>query len=748
MIYNVITIACLALMLVAFLVVVINVAVKKRADKIAYIRSFKKGKGAILYFIAIPLYWIGHVYAGQDLLNGFFGAIKKTAELVVVKYDISSIQALLDANILYAIAIGACFIMVTMNAFLFAASLVSQYIWNWGANFLFGCSRKEKLIIFGNNEQNYSIYQSEKARAKIIVDNVDDKEAIQFYMKNIAYTSVTSFEKYIEYAVSQCMKKKTETVVVINTGDDEKNIMLCRLFIKRILEMDEAQRTACFGLMKIFVFGEPRYEAIYEDIMGDSCGCISYINKYQKIAMDFIDQYPFARFMTEEHLDYQTALAKEGVDINALFVGFGKTNRQIFTTSIANNQFIEKNAAGDVVIKKVNYHLFDKEKPENNKNLNHNYNRYKNECVDIDQENYLPLPDDPATVIPHKRNINEMEFYNEVRAIITKNANSVNYFVIAFGADLENIDLAQKLSFKCREWGVKNAYIFVKVRGEHKGQGLLEEDNCYIIANEKEVVYNVDKLLGDNIFKMAQMRNEVYELEYEITSAGGENLTENKVREIKANAYRNWYMAKTQLERDSSLYGCLSLRSKLNMLGLDYCPVSEKDHAEVSAEAYMDIYAKGDMPNSTYYNVTADGKPIVHYTLEFPSSTRKNLAIHEHLRWNSFMLTKGMFPATKQCILEETKLNDKGKVVFTNGKNYKLRRHGNITTFEGLEEFRKMVALRDQKPNESLEHAELRKDVIKYDYQLLDDAYWLLSRNGYKMVKKTKVISPFLKKSK
>ena len=27
-------------------------------------------------------------------------------------------------------------------------------------------------------------------------------------------------------------------------------------------------------------------------------------------------------------------------------------------------------------------------------------------------------------------------------------------------------------------------------------------------------------------------------------------------------------------------------------------------------------------------------------------------------------------------------------------------------------------------------------DVIKYDYQLLDDAYWLLSTNGFKIIKK------------
>ena len=53
-------------------------------------------------------------------------------------------------------------------------------------------------------------------------------------------------------------------------------------------------------------------------------------------------------------------------------------------------------------------------------------------------------------------------------------------------------------------------------------------------------------------------------------------------------------------------------------------------------------------------------------------------------------------------------------------------------TFEGLVEYRKIVAARDKTD-------EIKKDVIKYDYQLLDDAYWLLETNGYKIVKHVKM---------
>ena len=70
-----------------------------------------------------------------------------------------------------------------------------------------------------------------------------------------------------------------------------------------------------------------------------------------------------------------------------------------------------------------------------------------------------------------------------------------------------------------------------------------------------------------------------------------------------------------------------------------------------------------------------------------------------------------------------------GEVKHSNGRNYSVRRHGNLTTFDGLVEYRRMLTARDG-------NSEEENDVIKYDYQLLDDAYWLLSKNGFNIIKK------------
>ena len=98
-------------------------------------------------------------------------------------------------------------------------------------------------------------------------------------------------------------------------------------------------------------------------------------------------------------------------------------------------------------------------------------------------------------------------------------------------------------------------------------------------------------------------------------------------------------------------------------------------------------------------------------------SVRKTFAVQEHQRWNASMIACGIVPSTRKQI-------ENG-----DSKNLKLRRHGNITTFEGLIEFRKIVAQAKGKSEENT-------DVIRYDYQILDDLLWMFDVNGFKVIDK------------
>lgn len=729
----------LLLMIVFALTFLVALLRKNRADRVQYIHSFKNGKVAVIYLCSIPLFWLGYMCDGClpaeatwgnfHVIDSLFCAIQTSIELVVLKYPIAPISDAMKMSSLYHIVVYVCYVLVSFNAIFFVFSIISQYMWHNFRSFRFKCSNKSKLFIFGNTASSHTIYESDTTREKVIIDKISGEEQSDLYMQNILYKDTKNLLSIIDKIVTKSINGKTENVVVINTDTDIKNIEICNHFNRTIAALTPEKQTQCFNRLKIFTFGDPQNESIYEDIVTNGHGCITYVNSHQRVAIDIVEQHPFSLHLTEQHLNYSTACVREGVDINALLVGFGKTNQQFFLTSVANNQFIVK--VGDKVeLKRVKYHLFDCDAIASSKKLNHNYSRYENEILNnvgkgVKAEDYLPLPSQPAETTFHNLNINATEFYNEVRSVVVANPLSANFVVISFGTDLENIDMAKKLSCKFVEWDVPHYKIFVKVRQLNNEIALQNEPNCFAVGNEDKKVYNIDSIVTDRLTKMAQMRDALHEIQSVVIKK--QTVSQKDIDEISAAAIKKWYFALSHLQRESSLYCCLSLRSKLNLIGFDYAPM-DKHCEEVKESDYLNVYAVKD--ELTFYEVdgvplTAQGKPIIQYPSQFIDSLRRNFAIHEHLRWNSFMISKGMIPSTKEQILTEVDTDGK----YTNGKNYALRRHGNLTTFDGLVDFRKMVAERDGVP-------EVNKDVIKYDYQLMDEAYWFLAQNGYKIVKK------------
>ncbi len=708
--FTLITAVCFALLTAEVLYFVVSLCARKRAERINFLRGFKKAKCALIYFIAIPLFCIGHIYAGQDFFNAFFAAINQTVTLVVLKYSTSTITALMSANVFYRITIFYCFTLVAINALMFTVSLLGQRLWEWWRSFVFfRLTHKDKLYIFGSCDNNLDIYRSDRVHAKILVDKLDQEKRNRMYLDKISY--VCDDPKRLVEGIFDCLKKRKNGIsVVINTGSDEKNISFCRLFIAKLDSVKD--KIDYFERLKVYVFGDPKHETAYSDIMAASYGCISYKDRHLMVAMNFVKKYPMAYFLGE-NIIADTSLINDEVKLNVCMIGFGKTNRQIFLTSVANNQFLTKRD-GKIALKQVNYHIFDKEPAENNKNLNHTYYRFRNEVGD--SNDYLPLPDAPAVEKYYHLDVNSQAFYSDIRSVVSS-VRSLNFIVIAFGSDLENVDMAHKLADKRDEWGVENVYIFVKIRGD---LSFCRKD-CFVIGNEKDEVYNIDAITDDDILRMAKLRYQVYDLEYKIAHDKECVVDDNFVERCKKQSDYNWYVKKHRWERESDVYCCLAIRSKLNLMGLDCV----KGDGGMDESEYFSVYAKDDMP--TFMDGVLN-KKVVRYDIDFKPSLRTTLAIQEHYRWNSFMISKGMIPSTKQCILGEQVWKD-GKTEFTNGKNYALRRHGNITTYDGLVQFRKLVSTRDNT-------SERTADVMKYDYQLLDDAYWLLHECGYMIIRK------------
>ena len=77
----------------------------------------------------------------------------------------------------------------------------------------------------------------------------------------------------------------------------------------------------------------------------------------------------------------------------------------------------------------------------------------------------------------------------------------------------------------------------------------------------------MENIVAHSMMKMALLRNEAYYLEYKIKHRTDLTITQEDLLESKKKVEADWYLKKSQAERDSSIYCCLSLRSKLHLLG-------------------------------------------------------------------------------------------------------------------------------------------------------------------------------------
>lgn len=719
--YNLISILLIILMVFIVSRIVIKFVKFNKAERLEYIKDFKKGKFAIIYVIAVPLFTMAKLYDGGNFFVSFFSSITNAIELIVLKYSIGS--NLFFNNWVYAVAMCLLATLVLFNALALTISLLHQVLINFITYRKFKKGSGNRCFIIGYNPESEKIYNSCNEN-KIIIGSFDKNVLETLYNKNIVYKNFSDKKRQNSWIDKEFLDIALSTIaegysvkVIVNNQNKNENLELCLKFYEIIGKLKTEKQLQNFD---VFVYGDREIEEIYAKFVHSSKGCLHYVNALRLIAMDFIDNYPLTRYMDSNHIDYDTAFVKEGVDINVSLVGFGKVNEQIFLSMVANNQFITS-VKGKICPKLVNYHLFDIKGGYSTFNVN-KYFRYKDYfyCdgkVSVDEEEYLKLPYLPANEKFHTVDLNTNDFYNQLDTAISKGKNSINYVIVSLGDDYKNIDVANRLTVKIKENGLTNTHIFIKIRDDKVVENckiLLDFDVCKIFGSNMEVSYNYDKIVSENYMKMAVKRNFIYDIEKDA-------LSEEVSSSVFKQSIIKWYTKFTELERESNVYCCLSIKNKLQMMGLDVARIDSSKRG-LSFKEYMDIYAKGDMP---VIEEDLGGSKRIKYDLNFKESLRSNMAYQEHSRWNAFMITKGFIPSKKIDILQ--KRDSTGK--FTNGKDYSLYHHGCLTTMEGLIEFRKLLAERDGEP-------EVNKDVIKYDYQLLDGAWWILNQSGFKIVKK------------
>lgn len=728
---------------------------KDRAQRLKYFNNYKKGNFLLIYIISMPLYFLASLYENGSAVKAIFDAFKSGVELVVLKFDYDGVALLMQDNTYFAVAMWACYALVVLNTAFLAMTLFARRMENELRRASVR-SLKKVYVIVGFNDSNKQIISSigKDEKCVLLVDDVTQD------VKNYAFIEKIAYARLLDDNVSDTLKKlfncenqskqnskggfyDKSVEVIVNTLHDEKNLEYCQQISALVLEQNlgELVWDDSRGL-NAYVFAEPSNEQVFLKLTKKTSGCVHYINKYKLVAMDFVGKYPLTQFMSEEQIDYDTATIKEDVAINVAMIGFGKTNQQIFLTSVANNQFltIEQTESGKTLkTKLVNYFAYDKKDSQNDKNLNHNYFRFDSELTD---EKYLPLPEKIANESFLTLDINDKDFYVSLKENLKSDDEhkKYNYLIIAFGTDMQNLDFAEKICEKLKEWEIDGyTHIFVKVRNDALKHSYIEAEHpCYVIfGNEREIVYNVSQIVDEKTEAMAKDRHICYSMadrqkafvdaQNLVKKAQEEGCSQEEISALKEkyknalvcdpqgwtkSAIKRWYDFH-QTQRESNIYAVLSIRMKLQLMGFDY----EKGSDGGEESAYLDKYQKNDEIEYEDTGVVM-GRRIEKYTLDFKHDTlRERMTIQEHQRWNAYMITCGFVPETLDNI--------------KNGrfKDFDTRKHSNLTTFDGLVEWRKIKA-------EVSGDSEADCDVIKYDYQLMDNVAWLLRKHGYRIIKK------------
>lgn len=540
------------------------------------------------------------------------------------------------------------------------------------------------------------------------------------------------------------------TTIFVNTGHEARNLELCRSLSKVIsgllasdtnaylncrdkspysAQMLEIEKRIVDKLnrLHVIVFGDQRYEQVYLQLQKESSGVLQYANPYLQSAFSFVQHHPMTESIPQSWLT--NGCIDADVDLNVIFLGFGETNQNIYSLHRTVNQFITAKDQEIPGSKRVHYFIYDRDTLNDN-GLNHADLRYETDFLkDIEKgrirkEDYLPLPDPAADTDPIRMDYNSLQFYDSLKDILLKSSKSVSQIIICVGDDLENIDLGQKIAEKKKEWGINNLSIFVKVRTINARSILGKSSGVVPFGNEEQEAFDFRSILNNEVADMAKKRNFMHELE-----ACEGNPVFRSDEDIALHADYLWYTMDTNKQL-SNLYAMLGLRFKMQLMGLDYlsgpeCKQSGKmireDALVTSNEAYMEIYAHGDRPLFTrkqFKGMSLIDYPGTDTEEDFKKGIlRKNLTVQEHLRWNAYMFSCGFIPASRKQMKAGCQ------------SDYALRIHGNLTTFQGLFDYRRMMA--------SI-HAssEASEDVIRYDYQLLDEAWCFLHQNGYSIFKR------------
>ena len=435
---------------------------------------------------------------------------------------------------------------------------------------------------------------------------------------------------------------------------------------------------------------ESKAETIRREII-EKNGCESWIDTFctdELLARAFAEEHPVTRYLPQTCIE--DGAVRPDTDIHIFFLGFGKLSRELYRQCILNNQLVTYRD-GTYRLLPIHYHICDTRVDARAWNID----GLKAALEQLRTSQYLPLPE-----LPYDTQVTEDLPGNRETLLNIKqqleNQNSFGLVIVDIDSDCGSIEIGARL--KTFLAGMDNFRLFIRSEAE-----FVENDSCTTYFGKGENVYSHSVIVNECLSAMAKKLNEIYTAAYESQERSRKDFGQYIAKKAEEAWRRLDYFTLY-----SNIFSAMSLRVKLNLLGLDYAPDGRGEGVALIGQRY---------PAQKVGSFDAYGE----------KSLRNALIAQEHARWNAYHLLGEYLPLEKDGIT--VKSTDGGKVRFQ-VKNPLTKQHACLTTYQGLAQLSAYLAQKagDCQPQDY--------DYYIYDEMLITSAQQLLAGMGYSVKEK------------
>jgi len=580
-----------------------------------------------------------------------------TLKTFAFEINTNFLNALFNKNILFTVTFSIAYLMAIFTTISTAFGFVKNYIRNKyrinrlrtkGCDIVIGYNEaahiylnkhKDKTIVWLNNDVNPNLIKDlNNSKIAYIISEINESNLIGFLKKKVRYNFIAFNYEQEQY------QNLINTFINIQSKD-------YYIFLYLEVKFNEAEVV--------------RNEYLKRKDSDESNLFIRTFSRYELISRKFVSEVTIPYYLPQDFYNENRTI-KEYYKINVFFLGFGKVNTSLFTMFCQNNQLVGMDE-GTLVNHLVNYYVIDRDPNAVNakriKYIIDNVNKMESDFI-------RPEPLCNFEII--NWDVNSSEGINKVKRIVNQK-NSFNFIIVSYGNDFENAETAIWLQ---NELNSNNCVIACRLRNIE-----INNDKILCFGNEEEIISH-EYIVDDELLSFAKEIDAIYS-----------KLNINDYLEYE----RHWDTL-NQIELYSNLYSAISLKFKLNLMGLGVS--KDPNQKSLSFEEVMAIYSKDSNPNPTYEDY-------------FKTTIRNVIAYSEKLRWNAFYIFNGYKPMLKKDVEEKIKEN-KGTVI---RKDHQAKKHICLTSMRGLEQVHQYLYQTFGKQlNVTIEDIE----TYKYDYMAFD----------------------------